>query len=106
MVGRFVICLLPLLGFALVFVIVQGAAAFAAAGVQLAEPSMIMYDPSGVVSIGSGLGTFFLAGLGAVCLTVAGLYLYLRWFVAIPLIVIDRVGVRAAVDRSAQLTAV
>ncbi len=66
---------------------------------------MITYDASGAVGFGSGLGVFFLAGLAAVCLAVLGLYLYLRWFVAIPLIVIDRLGVRAAVDRSAQLTA-
>jgi hypothetical protein len=103
--GRFVARLVPLLGLALFFVIVQGVAAVAAAGIQVAEPSMIRYDASGAVGFGSGLGTFFLAGLAAVCLAVLGLYLYLRWFVAIPLIVIDRMGVREAVDRSAQLTA-
>jgi hypothetical protein len=103
-VSRFVAHLVPLLGLALIFVIVQGAAALASAGLQVTEPSMITYDASGAVGFGSGLGVFFLAGLAAICLAVAGLYLYLRWFVAIPLIVIDRLGVRDAVDRSAQLT--
>ena len=103
--GRFVSRLVPLLGLALVFVIVQAATALAAAGVEVAQPSMITYDASGAVSFGSAIGTFFLAGLAAICLAVVGVYLYLRWFVAIPLIVIDRLGVCAAVDRSAQLTA-
>ena len=65
---------------------------------------MVAYDASGMVQLGASLGLFFLLGIAIVCLGILGLYLYLRWFVAIPLIVIDGFGVRAAIARSAQLT--
>lgn len=102
--SRFVARLAPLLGLALIFVVIQGGLALAAAGVQLAEPSVVAYDASGVAQLGASLGLFFLLAIAIVCLAVVGLYLYLRWFVAIPLIVIDGLGVRAAVTRSGHLT--
>jgi len=101
LVGR----LAPLLGLALIFVVVQGGLALAAGGLQAGEPSIVTYDASGIVHLGPSLGVFFLLGTVVICLAVVGLYLYLRWFVAIPLIVVDRLGVRAALARSAQLTA-
>jgi hypothetical protein len=103
--SRFVARLAPLLGLALIFVVVQGGLALAAGGLQAGEPSIVTYDASGIVQIGPSLGVFFVLGIAVLCLAVVGLYLYLRWFVAIPLIVVDRFGVRAAIDRSAQLTA-
>lgn len=102
--SRFVARLAPLLGLALIFVVIQGGLALAAAGVQLAEPSVVAYDASGVAQLGASLGLFFLLAIAIVCLAVVGLYLYLRWFVAIPLIVIDGLGVRAAITRSGHLT--
>ena len=103
--SRFLARLAPLLGLALVFVVVQGGVALCAAGIQLAEPSMVSYDAAGTPQLGASLGVFFLLGIGAICLGVVGLYLYVRWFVAIPLIVIDGLGVRAAIARGARLTA-
>ena len=66
---------------------------------------MVAYDAAGTAQLGASLGIFFLLGLAAICLAAIGLYLYVRWFVAIPLIVIDGLGVRTAVARSAHLTA-
>ena len=103
--SRFLARLAPLLGLALVFVVVQGGVALCAAGIQLAEPSMVSYDAAGTPQLGASLGVFFLLGIGVICLGVVGLYLYVRWFVAIPLIVIDGLGVRAAIARGARLTA-
>lgn len=103
--ARFLSRLAPLLGLALIFVVIQGGLSLAAAGVSLAEPSMVTYDASGAVRMGASLGVFFLLALVTISLAVVGLYLYVRWFVAIPLIVVDRLGVRAAVARSAHLTA-
>ncbi|HXX61988.1 MAG TPA: glycerophosphoryl diester phosphodiesterase membrane domain-containing protein [Candidatus Sulfotelmatobacter sp.] len=94
----------PLLGLALIFVLVQGGLAMAAAGIQLEEPAMVAYDSAGLPQFGTSLGVFFLLGLVAICLAVVGLYLYLRWSVAIPAIVIDGLGLRAAIARSARLT--
>jgi len=103
--SRFLSRLVPLLGLALIFVAVQGGVALAAGGIQLAEPSIVAYDASGVAHLGASLGVFFLLGIAVLGLAVVGLYLYLRWFVAIPLIVTDGLGVRAAIARSAHLTA-
>jgi len=103
--ARFLARLAPLLGLALIFVVVQGAVSAAGAGIQLAEPTVVTYDASGTAQLGASLGAFFLLALITVSLAVVGLYLYIRWFVAIPLIVIDGLGVRGAVARSARLTA-
>ena len=103
--SRFLARLAPLLVLALVFVVVQGGVALSAAGIQLAEPSMVSYDAAGTPQLGASLGVFFLLGIAAICLGIVGLYLYVRWFVVIPLIIIDRLGVRAAIARGARLTA-
>ena len=103
--GRVLARFVPLLGLALIFIVIQGGIAVAAAGTQLTEPSIVAYDAAGIPQLGASLGVFFLSAVAVLCLAVLGLYLYLRWFVAIPLIVIDGLGVRAAVAGSARLTA-
>ena len=66
--SRFVARLAPLLGLALIFVVVQGGLALAAGGLQAGEPSIVTYDASGIVHIGPSLGVFFLLGIAILCL--------------------------------------
>ena len=55
-------------------------------------------------TLGIGLLTILGAGLGLVLLIVPGIILWLRWLVAVPVLVQERLGVLGSMARSKQLT--
>ncbi|MFI5261150.1 MAG: glycerophosphoryl diester phosphodiesterase membrane domain-containing protein [Candidatus Limnocylindrales bacterium] len=101
---RFIHRLPPVLGLGVPVIAIQAGATVLEAFLQLRDTGVAAADPTDLAQASSAAVALIVFGLLAVFLEGVTLYLYARWFVALPLIIADGQGVRAAMRRSAQLT--
>jgi hypothetical protein len=101
--ARFVARLAPLLGLSVVILAVETTIALTSAA-QLTTPTIATSATIDLAQIDAALLPVVVVGIVEVLLAALTLYLYVRWFVILPLIIVDGLGLRAAMQRSAQLT--
>jgi hypothetical protein len=101
---RFMAHLVPVIAVAAVLIAIQSGITIAGGVAQMVNPTFSTASTTDPSQLGSSLALGALIVITTVALGLLTLYLYLRWFVILPLIVVDGLGVRAAMRRSAQLT--